>query len=43
MRTSPGGEVALLDWEDVVADSPAGSPEARAQASRLAEAYRRLS
>jgi Ser/Thr protein kinase RdoA (MazF antagonist) len=92
MRTSPGGEVALLDWEDVSAapgvldlawlltasvdpgrwdeaiaaygpasgldcvlpaamvqglfmmvDAPVGSPEARAQASRLAEGCRRLS
>jgi hypothetical protein len=92
MRTSPRGEVALLDWEDVsaapgvldlawlltasvdpgrwdetvaaygpasgldcvlpavmvqglfvMADTPVGSPEARAQASRLAEGCRRLS
>ena len=92
MRTSPDGEVVLLDWEDVsaapgvldlawlltasvdpgrwdeaiaaygtasgldrvlpaimvqglfvMADNPAGSPEARAQASRLAEGCRRLS
>jgi Phosphotransferase enzyme family len=92
MRTSPDGEVALLDWEDVsaapgvldlawlltasvgpgrwdeaiaaygpasgldrvlpavmvqglflMADTPAGSPEARAQANRLAEGCRRLS
>jgi hypothetical protein len=91
MRTSPGGEVALLDWEDVsaapgvldlawlltasvapcqwhkaiaaygpvsrldrvfpavmvqgllmMADTPADSPEARAQANRLAEGCRRL-
>ena len=92
MRTSPDGEVALLDWEDVsaapgvldlawlltasvdpprwdeaiaaygsasgldrvlpavmvqglfmMADNPAGSPEARAQANRLAEGCQRLS
>jgi hypothetical protein len=92
MRTSPDGEVALLDWEDVsaapgvldlawlltasvdpgrwdeaiaaygpasglervlpavmvqglfmMADAPAGSAEARAQADRLAEGWRRLS
>jgi hypothetical protein len=52
MRTSPDGQVALLDWEDVsavmvqglfmMADSPVGSTDARAQADRLAEGCRRL-
>jgi hypothetical protein len=52
MRTSPDGEVALLDRVLpavmvqgllTMAGTPARSPEARAQASRLAEGCRRLS